>query len=79
MPEIDLEPGGYREAGTEPVRTRRGLAKWAYFLRHPILAFITYQKAYPDSPEEAEEFRARQSQAILFGVGQFLIRRFLGH
>jgi len=78
MPEIDLEPEGYRRADTAHV-SRRGLAKWLYFSRHPILAFIAYQKAYPDSFEEAEAFKERQSQAFLFGIGQFLIRRFMGH
>jgi hypothetical protein len=76
MPEIDLEPDGYRETGGEPVRTRRGLAKWAYFVRHPILAFVTYQKAYPDPPDKDRD--AATVSAVSMGLFHYFWRKFMG-
>ena len=80
MSEIDLEPHGYRETGRHSALViRRGWRKWLYFARHPILAFVAYQKAYPDSPEEAQAFRERQTQAITFALGKAFLLRLIGH
>lgn len=79
MSEIDLEPSGYRETGRHSALTiRRGWRKWLYFARHPILAFVAYQKAYPDDPEDAAAFKARQLNAIAFGVGLYFIHKVTG-
>ena len=73
MLQIELEPSGYRETGRKPgLVIHRGLAKWLYFARHPILAFVTYQKAYPD---EDDSFKERQANAIFFGIGMFIIHK----
>lgn len=69
---IDLSPDDYRETGAVLRPTRRGLSKLAYFARHPILAFVTYQKAYPD---EDDSFKERQANAIFFGIGMFIIHK----
>jgi hypothetical protein len=71
---LDLGPDDYRDLGGRVAAApKRGLAKWLYFARHPILAFVMYQKAYPD--DDAGDFHNRQANAILFGIGMFLIRR----
>ncbi len=74
---LDLSPDQYRDLSADPPwKPRRGLAKWLHFVRHPVLAFITYQKAYPDDDDGA--FAERQSNAILFGIGMFIIKRLHG-
>jgi hypothetical protein len=78
MPVLDLGPDGYRVTGSKPVVFRRGWRKWLYFARHPILAFVTYQIAYADDPEDAKAYKARAMNAIAFGVGTFLLRKFTG-
>lgn len=72
---LDLSPTEYRPAGSTPVTFRRGWRKWLYFARHPILAFVTYQIAYADSPEDAKAFRDRQFNAFMFGLGTHLVRK----
>lgn len=72
MPEIDLSPREYNEVGSTRPVFRRGWRKWLYFARHPILAFITYQQAYPD---QDSSFKDRQFTALVYGLGTFLIRR----
>ena len=67
MGDIELSPEHFRRVGAQSPRFRRGLAKWLYFLRHPILAAATYQKAYPDDPEEEAEFRGRVGDGGGFG------------
>lgn len=70
---LDLGPNEYREIGRRSAwRARRGLAKLLYLARHPVLAFVTYQKAYPD---EDTDFQERQGSAILFGLGIFIIHK----
>jgi hypothetical protein len=76
MPEIDLEPSGYRQSDSKPVVVRRGLAKWLYFVRHPILAFVTYQKAYPDPPDE--EQTSVRLNALSMGLFHYLWIKFKG-
>lgn len=78
MGDIELTPEHYRPVGGSSPRIRRGVAKWLYFLRHPVLAFATYQKAYPDDPEEEAEFRERLAHGILFGLAVYWINRLTG-
>jgi hypothetical protein len=78
MGDIELSPEHYRRVGSQSPRFRRGLAKWLYFLRHPILAAATYQKAYPDDPEKEPEFRERLARGALFGLAVYWINRLTG-
>jgi hypothetical protein len=78
VPDLNLSPEHFRRVGSKSVRVRRGLAKWLYFLRHPILAVTTYQKAYPDDPEESAELRERVGRGVLFGLGVYLVHLFTG-
>lgn len=77
-PDIDLTPEHFRLVGTQSPVIRRGFRKWLYFLRHPILAFVTYQKAYPDDPTEEAEFRERVGRGILFGLAVYVVGLFTG-
>jgi hypothetical protein len=76
MIDINLPPNEYHEVGSAPLypKTRHGFRRWAYFARHPILAFITYQKAYPDTEEETD----RRSSVILTAIGFYLSKKFTG-
>jgi hypothetical protein len=73
MGDIELSPEHFRRVGSKSPRFKRGLAKWLYFLRHPILAAATYQKAYPDDPEQEAEFRGRLAHGALFGLLVYLV------